>query len=62
MIKKLFILIKRFVLGVLFIYAFNVIVFPINAVIPMNIFTIMFVTIFGVPGVVGICLFSIFVL
>lgn len=62
MIKKLFILIKRFVLGVLFIYAFNVIVFPINAVIPMNIFTIMFVTIFGVPGVVGICLFSIFIL
>lgn len=62
MIKKLFILIKRFIFGVLFIYAFNVIVFPINVVIPMNIFTIIFVTIFGAPGVVGICLFSIFIL
>ena len=48
--------------GVLFIYAFNVIVFPINTTISINIFTILIVSIFGLPGIIGICLFSIFVL
>ena len=62
MLKKVLFLIKKFIFGVLFIYAFNVIVFPIDAVVPINIFTILFVSIFGLPGIIGICLFSIFIL
>lgn len=62
MIKNIFLLIKKLILAILFIYAFNVIVFPINTVIPINIFTVLFVTIFGLPGVIGICLFSILIL
>lgn len=62
MVKKIFWLIKRLIFGILFIYAFNVIVFPIDAVIPINIFTILFVSIFGLPAVIGLCLFSIFIL
>lgn len=62
MLKKILFLIRKFIFGVLFIYAFNVIVFPINATISMNIFTILIVSIFGLPGIIGVCLFSIFVL
>ena len=62
MVKKIFWIVKRFIFGILFIYAFNVIVFPIDAVVPINIFTILFVSIFGLPGIIGICLFSIFIL
>lgn len=62
MLKKILLLIRKFIFGVLFIYAFNVIVFPINATISMNIFTILIVSIFGLPGIIGICLFSIFIL
>lgn len=61
MIKKLFWVVKKFILGVLFIYAYNVIVFPINATIPMNVFSIVLVTFFGLPAVIGLCLFSLFV-
>ena len=62
MLKKILFLIRKFIFGVLFLYAFNVIVFPINATISMNIFTILIVSIFGLPGIIGVCLFSIFVL
>lgn len=62
MIKNVLFLIRRFIFGILFIYAFNTIVFPINAVIPINFITILIVSIFGLPGVVGVCLFSIFIL
>lgn len=62
MLKKVLFLIKKFIFGALFIYAFNVIVFPINTTISINIFTILIVSIFGLPGIIGICLFSIFVL
>lgn len=46
----------------LLIYAFNALVLPIDAVVSMNIITILVVSIFGLPGIIGICLFSIFVL
>ena len=57
MLKKFLFLIRKFIFGVLFIYAFNVIVFPINTTISINIFTILIVSIFGLPGIIGICLF-----
>lgn len=62
MLKKILLIFKKIIVGLLLLYAFNVIIFPINAVIPMNIFTIIIVSVFGLPGIVGICLFSIFIL
>lgn len=60
MIKKGLSLIKKFVLAVLFMYGYNVIVYPINTTIPINILTILLVTFFGFPAIIGYCLFSIF--
>lgn len=61
-IAFLMFLMKKIIFGILFIYAFNVIVFPLNTAVSMNIFTILIVSVFGLPGIIGICLFSIFVL
>lgn len=62
MIRFVFSIIKKFILGLLLLYAYNMIVFPLNVTIPISIFTILFVTILGFPGMVGLCLFSLFIL
>jgi len=62
MIKFIFNALKKIILGFLFLYAYNMIVYPLNTIIPMNVFTILFVTLLGFPGMIGLCLFSLFIL
>ncbi len=62
MMKMIFNVVKKVIVGLLLLYAYNMIVFPLNAVIPLNIFTVAFVSLLGFPGMIGLCLFSIFVL
>ena len=61
MIEKIFLLVKKFILGVLFIYAYNVIIFPSNMTIAFDLVTILLVTFFGFPAIIGLCLFSLFI-
>ncbi len=61
-VNKLFFIIKRFIFSVLIIYAFNMIVFPVGIIIPMNHFTIITIMFCGFPAVIGFSLFSLFVL
>lgn len=60
MINKLLLIIKKIIVSILFIYGFNIMIFPLNITIPMNIFSIVIVIMFGFPAVIGLCLFSIF--
>ncbi len=62
MFKIFFDVVKKVILSVLLLYTYNVIVFPISVTIPINIFTILFVTILGFPGMIGLCLFSLFII
>ena len=59
MINKIFNLIKKFIVAVLLIYAYNKMSMPIDMFIPMNIFTIMLVTFCGLPSIIMLVLFSI---
>lgn len=59
MIKRMFELIKKFIVAVLLIYAYNKISMPLDIFIPMNIFTILLVTICGLPSIIMLVLFSI---
>ena len=59
MINKIFNLIKKFIVAVLLIYAYNKMSMPIDMFIPMNIFTIMLVTLCGLPSIVMLVLFYI---
>ena len=58
MLKKVFNLIKRFILAVLLIYAYNKMTLPLDLFIPMNIFTILLVTFCGIPSIIMLILFS----
>jgi len=56
--KKVFSLLKKFIVAVLLIYAYNKIALPSNLFIPMNIFTILLVTFGGIPSIIMLILFS----
>jgi len=58
MLKKVFNLIKKVIVAVLLIYAYNKMALPLNLFIPMNIFTILLVTFCGIPSIFMLILFS----
>lgn len=53
--------IKKIIVAILFIYTYNIIVFPLGIIIPINIFNVLIVGFFGLPAIIVLCLFSIFV-
>ena len=58
MIRKIFNILKKFILAVLFIYTYNKLTLPLNIYIPINIFTVLFVGICGIPSILSLILFS----
>lgn len=54
MLKKLFHLIRRVVVRAFVLYGYNLIVGPLNMMIPINIITVGLLTIFGVPALVSL--------
>lgn len=61
MIKRFFLIIKKVIIAILMIYTYNIIVFPLGITIAFNFFTILLICLFGIPAVIGLCLFSIFI-
>ena len=61
MMKNVLMFIKKIIVAILFIYTYNIIVFPLGITIAFNVFTIILIGIFGLPAVVGLCLFSILI-
>lgn len=51
-------LIKKIIFSFLFIYAFNVVVYPLNMVMPINVINVLLVTFFGFPSIIGFSIFS----
>lgn len=51
-------LIKKIIFSFLFIYAFNVMVYPLNMIIPINVFNVVLVTFLGFPFIIGFSVFS----
>lgn len=60
MLKKVFDIIRKFIVAVLLIYAYNKMALPLDLFIPMNVFTIILVTFCGVPSIIMLVLFSVF--
>ena len=58
MMKKGFNLIRKFIVAVLIIYAYNKMALPLNLFIPMNALTILLVTFCGIPSIIMLILFS----
>ena len=57
MFKKIFLVLKKIIVAILVIYAFNNMAVSLNLFIPMNIFTILLVSICGIPSVIMLAMY-----
>lgn len=57
MIKKIFIILKKIILGMILLFGYNTFLSSFNVLIPINLITIIFVALFDIPGVIGIIIF-----
>lgn len=58
MLKKIFNVVKKVIMSVLFIYAYNKLTLPLDVVIPMNVITVCLVALCGIPSILMLVLFS----
>ena len=57
--RKILSIIKKIVMAVMFIYAYNKIALPFDVLIPINYITILLVSFFGIPSIPMLVLYSI---
>lgn len=58
MLKKVFKILKKIIMAAVLLYAYNQFAVSFNAIIPINFITILSVSIFGIPAMVGLILFN----
>ncbi len=58
MYKLIMSFLKKIIVSVLFLYAYNKLTLPLNIVIPINIFTVCFVSLCGIPSILMLVFFS----
>lgn len=56
MLEKVFMFFKRVIFYILLLYSFNLVVAPIGFNIPINYFTVLFLSILGVPALFSLIL------
>lgn len=52
--SKIFRILRKLLVAAFLIYGYNVLAQPLNLLIPLNILTIGYVGIFGVPGLISL--------
>lgn len=60
MFRFLFCILKKIVVGMVILFGYNTFLSSLNLMIPINVITIMVVSLFDVPGVIGLVLFLLF--
>lgn len=56
MIKKLVSLMKRIIVSAFILYGYNLIAAPLNIIIPINVITVLLLSIFGIPALLSLIL------
>lgn len=54
MLRKIFNIIKKIVVSAFILYGYNLLVGPLNLYIPINIITVLLLTIFGIPSLISL--------
>lgn len=62
MLKKIYKVIKKIIMATILMFAYNKISFSLNATIPLNFITILFVTTFGIPAILFLVIFYLVIL
>ncbi len=60
--EKIFKILRQIVFSSFLLYGYNIIATNFNLIIPINVITIIFVTILGAPGLFALILFKLTVL
>lgn len=60
--KKTKEIISKFLTGSLLLYGFNLLIMPLNIIIPINIVTVLLVCILGIPSIILMIFTLLFVL
>lgn len=55
-------MVKKVIFGAFLLYGYNLIAVNFNMIIPINFWTLLFTTFFGVPSILALLLFKILVL
>lgn len=61
MLKKIFQILKKIVFSMFLIYGYNLIAVPLGILVPLNILTVLYVAIFGVPALLSLIALLFFV-
>lgn len=56
MLKKIFKILKKLVMAVFLLYGYNILAAPLNFIIPINIITVLLVSLLGVPALLSLIL------
>lgn len=54
--KKLVSLMKRIIVSAFILYGYNLIAAPLNIIIPINVITVLLLSIFGIPALLSLIL------
>ena len=54
MLKKIFKIIKKFILSIFLLYGYNLIGQSLGMIIPINIYTVLLITFFGLPALLAL--------
>ena len=56
MLKKIFKILKKLIMAVFLLYGYNILAAPLNFIIPINIITVLLVSLLGVPALLSLIL------
>ncbi len=57
MLKNILRIIKKVVVGMVLLFAYNTFLSSLNLMIPINVITIIIASLFDVPGIIGLAVF-----
>ena len=59
--KKIYGIFKKIIFSFFFLYGFNVLSSPLNMIIPINLITVLLLTILGIPSLFGLVIIKLFI-
>ena len=60
-LKKIFNFVRKIVFSVFILYGYNLIIQPLGMLIPINVYTVLLLTIFGIPALFSLIFILAFV-
>lgn len=61
MLKKLFIILRRITVSFFLLYAYNLVIQPLNLIIPINFITVLSISVLGIPALLSFIVLSVFI-